>query len=357
MTGPSVLNDRAFLILLVAISLAFAWILWPFSGAILWATALAIIFAPLYRRLTGALRQRPTLGALATVVLIMVIVILPVTLLVTLIIQQAVGVYARIQSGELDIGSYVQQVLSAMPDWVTDLVNRFGPTDLAGLQERLSTILTGALQFIGAQALMLGQYTIGLVLSLFVMLYLLFFLLRDGAGLAGRIKAAVPLRPEMRESLALRFATVIRATIKGTVVVAVVQGALGGLILWALGIQAAVLWGALMGVLALLPAVGPALVWIPIAAYLLATGSVWKGLGLILFGVLVIGLVDNLLRPMLVGKDTRMPDYVVLIATLGGLAVFGLNGFIIGPMIAAMFITVWEIFAAAQPVSDSPPGP
>ncbi len=351
------LEESAFLLLVAATSVAFVWILWPFSGAILWGTALAIVFMPLYRELLRSLGQRRTVAALATMVVILVIVIIPVTLVVVLLVEEAVGLYARVQTGELDFGRYFQQVVDALPDRLIELVNRFGPTDLAAVQERLSAAVAAILRFLGAQAINLGQHTLRFVLSAFVMLYLLFFLLRDGEALAGRIKRAMPLRPDLRESLAARFTTVIRATIKGTLVVALVQGALGGLAFWVLGIQAAALWGALMALLALLPAVGPALVWLPVAVYLAAAGMVWRGIGLALFGILVIGLVDNVLRPMLVGRDTRMPDYVVLVSTLGGLAVFGLNGFIIGPVIAAMFISVWDIFSSRRATAAEVPAP
>jgi predicted PurR-regulated permease PerM len=137
--------------------------------------------------------------------------------------------------------------------------------------------------------------------------------------------------------------------VKGSLLVAALQGALGGIAFWFLGVQGALLWAALMAILSLLPVVGASLVWLPVALYLLATGAVWQGLALVAYGVLVIGLVDNLLRPILVGKDARLPDYVVMITTLGGMAVFGINGFIIGPTIAAMFIAVWHL-AGATPV-------
>jgi predicted PurR-regulated permease PerM len=140
--------------------------------------------------------------------------------------------------------------------------------------------------------------------------------------------------------------------VKGTILVAIVQGALGGLIFWLLGIHAPVLWGVVMAFLSLVPAVGAAVVWLPVALYLLATGAVWQGVVLIAFGAGVIGLVDNLLRPYLVGKDTAMPDYIVLISTLGGIAIFGLNGFVIGPLIAAMFIAVWDIASRGATTQD-----
>jgi len=141
---------------------------------------------------------------------------------------------------------------------------------------------------------------------------------------------------------------VLRATVKGHLVVAVVQGALGGLAFWALGIDASLLWAVLMALLSLLPVVGSGLVWLPMALFLIASGQPWHGVALIAFGVLVIGLIDNLLRPMLVGKDTRLPDYLVMLATLGGLATFGVNGLVLGPAIAALFVAVWQIDIAAR---------
>jgi predicted PurR-regulated permease PerM len=136
--------------------------------------------------------------------------------------------------------------------------------------------------------------------------------------------------------------------VKGNVVVAIAQGTLGGLAFWFLGVNGALLWAVIMAFLSLLPAIGGGLVWMPVALYFLVTGEVWQGLGLIAYGVLVIGMVDNVLRQILVGKDTKMPDYVVLISTLGGMAVFGLNGFVIGPVIAAMFMAVWDICITAR---------
>jgi len=342
------LEDKTFLLLIIAVSLAFAWILWPFSGAVFWATVLAIVFVPLYRRLSAAMRQKRTLAALATVMIVLMMVILPLALLTALLLQEGVGVYERIQSGELNIGQYFQQVFGALPAWVTNLLDRLGLTNFGAMQERLSSSLMQGSQFLAAQAFNIGQNTFDFIVNLFIVLYLLFFLLRDGDDLAKRIKDAIPLRAEQQRDLFSKFITVIRATVKGNIVVAVVQGALGGLILWFLGVHAAVLWGVLMAFLSLLPAVGAGLVWLPVAIYFLVTGDTWQGIVLIAFGVLVIGLVDNILRPILVGKDTKMPDYVVLIATLGGMAIFGLNGFVIGPVIAAMFMAVWDIFSASR---------
>jgi predicted PurR-regulated permease PerM len=342
------LEDKTFLFLIVAVTLAFAWILWPYAGAILWATILAIVFAPAYRRLSISMRGKRTLAALITLVIIVIIVILPLTLITALLLQEGFSVYERIQSGEFNFGQYFKQIFDTLPAWVTDLLDRFELTNLGLMQERLSSSLMTTSQFLATRALKIGQNTFDFIVDLFIVLYLLFFLLRDGDGLTRRIRDSIPLDPKQQRDLFSKFTAVIRSTIKGTVVVAIVQGALGGLIFWALGVHAPVLWGALMAVLSLLPAVGSALVWLPVAIYFLVAGAIWQGIVLIAFGVLVIGLVDNVLRPMLVGKETKIPDYVVLVATLGGIAIFGINGFVIGPVIAAMFIAAWDIFSASR---------
>jgi predicted PurR-regulated permease PerM len=235
-----------------------------------------------------------------------------------------------------------------LPAWAAALLDRFGLTNLAAAQEQLSAGLMRASQFLAAQAISIGQRTFDFVVSLFVMLYVLFFLLRDGDRLTSRVRESIPLHAEQQHDLFEKFAIVIRATVKGNIVVALVQGALGGLIFWLLGIHAALLWAVLMAAVSLLPAVGTALIWLPVAVYLLASGSVSKGIVLVAYGVVVIGLVDNVLRPVLVGKDTKLPDYVILVSTLGGIAIFGFNGLVIGPVIAAMFMAAWDIFAASR---------
>ncbi len=346
------LEYRALLLLVAAVSLAFAWILWPFFSAVLWATVLAIVFTPLYRRLLPAMGQRPNLAALVTLLIVVTLVILPLSLTATSLVREATSLYDRIQSGELNLGTIFQQLRDALPLWITNLLDRLGLTNLGAVQERVADALKQGSQFIAAQALSIGQGAADFILGLVVMLYLLFFLLRDGSALSKRIQDALPLRAEQERELFRKFTTVIRATIKGSILVAALQGALGGLIFWFLGLHAPVLWGVVMGLLALLPALGAALVWVPAAIYLLATGSIWEGVILIAFGAFVIGLVDNILRPLLVGKDTKMPDYVVLISTLGGLATFGLNGFVIGPVIAAMFIAAWDIFTESSAPQD-----
>jgi predicted PurR-regulated permease PerM len=339
------LEDKAFLILIVVVSLAFAWILTSFYGAILWGVVIAMMFAPLYRRLLRRMPERPTIASLIMLLAIVLIVILPLTLIAAALTQQGAVVVGKMQSGELNFGKLLQQILNALPGWATGVLDRFGVASLGDMQEKVTSGLIKGGQTIASQALDIGQSTFSFMVSLAIMLYLLFFLFRDGDTLARAVKDAIPLRPGLRDELLEKFTIVIRATVKGSLLVALTQGALGGLIFWILGINAALLWAVLMAFLSLLPAIGAGLVWLPVALYLLATGSFWQGAILIAYGFVVIGLADNIMRPMLVGKDTKMPDYIVLISTLGGIEAFGLNGFVIGPVIAAMFIAAWDIFS------------
>src|SRR4051794_9342215 len=341
-------EDNVFLVLLILVTLAFAWVLWPFSGAVLWATTLSIVFFPVYRRLDALLRQRHNLAALATLLIIVLLVILPLTVIMAALVQEASGLFASVQSGRINLDQYFQETRSAMPGWVLSLLDRFGLSDLGSVRHQLSSGLAQTSQFLAIQAINIGQVAADFIVGLFVMIYLLFFFLRDGEDLSEHVRQALPLRDEQQLALINRFTVAIRATVKGDVVVALLQGMLGGVAFWFFGIPAALLWGAVMAILSLLPAIGSALIWGPVAIYFLVTGAVWQGVILLIYGGLVISLVDNIVRPRLVAKDTRMPDYIVLLSTVGALATLGLNGFIIGPVVAATFIAAWDIFARSR---------
>ena len=334
--------------LVVLLSGAFVLILWPFLGAVLWAVAIAIVFEPVHARVREQTGQRATLASLLTLGLIVLIVILPLILVGVSVVQEAAAAVQKVRAGQVDFGHYLQRMLAALPEWARALLDRLGLVNLAALQQHLTAILAGSGQFITTHLLGLGQNTLDFVIALFVMLYLLFFLLRDGRLLSERIARTLPLREEHSQRLLEQFVNVVRATVKGNIVIAVVQGVLGGAAFAVLGLPGALLWGTLMALLSLLPAVGAALVWAPVAAYMLFTGQIGAAVGLTLWGVLAIGLVDNVLRPILVGRDTHMPDYLVLLTTLGGIGVFGINGFVIGPVIAAMFLMAWNLFSSSR---------
>ncbi|MBK7615694.1 MAG: AI-2E family transporter [Burkholderiales bacterium] len=337
------------MVLLAAVSLAFAAMLWPFQGPLLWSLVIGLMFAPLFRRVMTATGQRRSLAALLTLGVVLLVVILPLVLLSAALAGEAGLAYDKLQSGEWKPAAYLHGLYNNLPPDAVALLGRIGLGKFSLLQAKLVDGVSQGAQFMATQALSLGQNAFKFIASLFITLYLAFFMIRDGDSLARTLRHALPLAPEHKRELFAKFATVLRATVKGHLLVAAVQGSLGALAFWALDIGAPLLWGVLMAFLSLLPLVGSALVWLPAALYLLGTGSVWQGLALLGYGVLVIGLVDNLLRPLLIGKDTRMPDYLVMISTLGGIAVFGINGLILGPALAAMFLAVWHIDMASRP--------
>jgi len=358
-------HHRAFVALLIAISLAFVWLLTPFMGAIFWAIVIAILFAPLQRRLLTKMPRMPNLASLITLLVIVLMVLFPTGFLVQSVVAEVIQLYRLVQAGEFRIGDHFEQVFNALPESFRPWLERAGLADVEAIKSYVSRFATQGVRLLGNQAINVGQNTFFFVLSLAIMLYLLFFLLRDGARLSVLVRRGLPLAANQKEQFLDKLATVVRATIKGNVAVAAIQGALGGLIFWVLDIPSAIVWGTLMAILSLLPAVGASLVWAPVAIYFVATGSIAYAIILTLFGVLVIGLVDNVLRPILVGKDIRLPDYLVLVSTLGGLTLFGLSGFVAGPLIAALFIVAWDLFihmredagkdAKTNPGSRKPP--
>lgn len=345
-TVPALGMERLFLIALLAIiTLAFAWLIEPFFGAIVWGVVVAVLFHPVFLRLHGLMPKRANSAAFLTLLLVILLVIVPAIMLGRALVDEATDLYARIRSGEIDIDGILSTLEASLPSWLQSQVTAWGYGDFETIRPRIEEAVAGSLEFVVSQAISVGQGAFRFMLALGVMLYLTFFLLRDGSQLGQKIEDVIPLSRVRRNMLADKFFVVIRATIKGSFVVALLQGTIGGLIFWALGIQGALLWAVLMGILSLIPAIGTGFVWVPVAAYLIVTGSIWQGVVLIVAGVFIISMVDNLVRPILVGRDTRMPDYVVLISTLGGLQMFGFNGIVIGPLLAALFIAIWTLIA------------
>jgi len=345
--GPRV-EDGFFLAFVLIITVAFALVIEPFFAAILWAVVTAILFTPYNQRLLAKMPRRRNGAALITLLCITALVIVPSILLGLALIREISAFYTRIQAGHVDFALIFEQLQARLPDWVRPYADRFGLTDGTEMQAQLNNSLAGIFRTIATQAVAIGQGAFSFVVALGVMLYLTFFLLRDGETLTANLNRVTPLRPAQLAALLEQFVKVVRATIKGSVVVAIVQGFIGGIVFWALSVEGALLWGVLMGFFSLLPAIGTGLIWVPFAIYLFATGAILKGVILVFCGLFVIGMVDNILRPILVGRDTRLPDYVVLITTLGGIELMGFSGIVIGPVIAALFIATWNILATMR---------
>ncbi|MFN3317881.1 MAG: AI-2E family transporter [Allorhizobium sp.] len=348
------IQRASFYVLLVVVTVAFLWLLVPYYTAVLWAVILAILFFPLHKRLERFLGGRSTIAALLTVLLCICLVILPALALLASLVQEGTSLYQRISSNEIDLNAHLLRLQSVLPTFVDDWLNSL---KLGGFSELLAKLSSGVMeagQSIAGGVLSFGQNTLQFFISMGLMLYLLFFLFRDGASLGRMMRHSIPLSDDYTRQFLDKFAAVVRATVRGNVIIAIIQGTIGGISFWALGIEAALLWGVVMTFLSMLPAVGAAIVWIPAAIWLFLVGAWIKGIIMVVIGALVIGLVDNLLRPPLVGQGARLPDYVVLISTVGGISLFGLSGFVIGPLIAALFISAWSLFTQQQTREPKP---
>lgn len=338
-----VINQGGFLLFLGAITLALVYVVWPFAAPLLWATLAAIMFQPLYKWFLGRWGNGPNRAAIASLLVITLSVLVPGFIIGGLIVDEAAQIVLAFQSGEIDLLAWSGQIYNTLPESAQQALDRSGLGGFAEVQARVQDFLSESAGLIAQQAIAIGGGVFGFALSLAVGLYVTYFLLRDGERISTRLLHDLPLETTVAVQLAGKFLSIVRATIKGSVVVGLVQGTLGAITFWIAGLPSVVLFGMVMAIFSMIPAVGTGLVWIPAAAWLLATGATWQGLFVIFSGVVIIGMADNVLRPILVGRDTGIPDWIVLITTLGGIAKLGLSGVVMGPLVAGLFMAGWSI--------------
>ena len=346
---------QAFLLLLVtAISAAFVAMIRAFLLTILLAAIFAGLAYPVYQRLLARLGGRRAPAAVATLVLLLALVIAPLLAVLGAGANEALRVTETIrprlqelvdQPGEID------RLLRAVPGY--GYIERYREQILTSAGDLVGT--TSAFLFAALSAT--TRATALFIFQFFILLYTMFFFLTGGPELLRAGLAYLPLTETDKQRMLGKFVSVTRATLKGTILIGVAQGLLGGLAFWAVGIDGAIFWGTVMTVLSIIPGVGGALVWVPATIILISMGEVWRGIGLALFCALVVGSVDNLLRPRLVGQDTQMHELLIFFSTLGGLMLFGAMGFILGPILAALFVTAWEMFGTTFRSALVEPGP
>lgn len=354
-TGPyrpsrqtrATLQRTVIMVMAVAITAVFAWMVKDFLGAVFLAAVLAMFLTPAQDGLSRNLgrQTRPKLAATLLLIAVMIVGLLPLGFLIAIIIQQAMQVSDA-------LSPFVQEQFSAwrdagggIPEWMPyrdEIIAYQGEiaSQLGDFASAAGRVFVNALRSAASSTLML-------FLNAIVFLYALYFFLVHGRSMTGTTLKLLPLRPRDRTLLAGRAFSTIRATVKGTLVIGIVQGSVTGLALAAAGVPGAAFWGALAGLLSVIPGIGTPLVWGPAAAWLLFQDQLVAGIALGAFGFIVIMNIDNFLRPRLVGRDAKMSDLMVLISTLGGLTLFGAMGIIIGPMIAALFSAVWHVYSRA----------
>ena len=335
------LERGGFLLFLALVSLALVVVVLPFLQPMLWAALAAIMFQPLFRWFLDRRPDSENQAALATLLVIAIAVVLPAFLIGSAVVNEAAGLVVAFQEGRINVADWFDEVLAALPANIRASLDASGWGDLTDLQQRAQEFAQASLGLIAQQALAIGGSVFGYVLAFGITLYVSYFLLRDGRRISEAVLSSLPFERSIADRLAERFIGIVRATIKGSVVVGLVQGALGAITFWIVGIPSVMLLGVIMAIASLLPAVGPAIIWVPAAIYLLATGAIWQGVVVIVSGVAVIGMIDNVLRPILVGRDTGIPDWLILVTTLGGIALLGLSGIVVGPLVAGLFLASW----------------
>jgi len=337
------LQHASFLLILALVSLMMAVIVWPFATALLWAALAAIMFQPLYRWMLRKLSGRRNPAAIASLLVIFFAVLVPAGWLGTMVVQEALVLVSALQERPVDLAATFDSVYAMLPQTAQDAVDRSGWADVSSAQTKLEELLSQSAGMIASQAVSIGSGALGFMLSFGVGLYVMFFLLRDGERIGRTLLNTVPVERSISERLAERFLGIVRATIKGSGVVGLVQGALGAITFVIVGLESALLFGVLMTIFALVPVIGAGAVYVPVGLWLLVTGAVWQGIFVLAFGVVIISSADNVLRPILVGRDTGIPDWIILVTTLGGISFLGFSGIVLGPLVAGLFLASWSI--------------
>jgi len=354
---------RAFLLLMVvAISALFLSMIRGFLMTLLLAAIFTGLIYPLYRKLLEKFGGRRVPASMTTIIVAILVAVIPLTALLGLIANEAYQVSLVVKPWIQEQVSQPSGLAERLPAWARPWLDKLAPFS-GQILEKTGEITGMAGNFLFKSLSATTKGTVAFFLHLFVMLYAMFFFLLDGPTLVSKVRSYLPLREADKDRMEERFMSVTRATIKGTFAIGAIQGALGGIGLAAAGIQGAIFWGAIMAVLSVIPGIGAAIIWVPAVIYLLVKGNLFAGLALLAWSAGVVGTVDNVLRPRLVGKDAKMPDLLILLSTLGGIVMFGAVGFILGPIVAALFITIWDIYGAAfqdvlqpTPMTEGPGG-
>ncbi|MFT4535483.1 MAG: putative PurR-regulated permease PerM [Saprospiraceae bacterium] len=327
------------LLLLALITALFFWLIRDYLMAVFWAIVLSLIFQGLFIKINTVLKGRRSLASILTVLTAVVLMIGPLTILGSMMLNETKGIAIFFAEG-INVQEYLEMVQSRLPyENATYEKCGISPTQVSSKVDLY--IANGADSFLTYFLDIISNMAV-LILNFVLMIFMFYFFMKDGNKLIKKTLWVMPVRDYQMQEIITKFEKVTKATIKGSLVVALIQGVLGGFIFWLVGIQGALLWGAVMILASLLPA-GTALVWAPWSIVLFMNGKPSEEIVLIVFGIAVIAVIGNILRPLLVGKDTKLPDYLILLSILGGLAGFGVSGFIIGPIIAALFVTLWEI--------------
>ncbi len=333
-------SNIPFFIIMGLVTVLFLYLLKPFFFPIFWAAVIAGIFRPLYRRINGRL-NRPSLSTAILFLIIVLIIFLPALIIGTLVFRESLQLYETLKPDAQNIDRNFRHIIDALADNpFADLfrINR------AFLVEKTAEVVGGITNYIFVHLKELTQNTIGLIVKMAIMLYTLFFFIRDGEKFLRMAMRLSNLGMGRESFLYERFIVTARSTLKVTLIIGGIQGILGGLIFIATNVEGALIWGLLMILTAIIPVLGCSIIWAPAGVLMLLTGHIWEGVLILAVGVLVISTVDNLLRPILIGKDVEMHPLLIFLSMLGGIVLFGFSGFVIGPIITSLFLSILQMY-------------
>lgn len=338
--GPLKNSNLPFFILMGLVTLLFLYLLMPFFFPLFWAAVIAGIFQPLYRRINRRL-NRPSLSTILIFLVIAVIILLPAGVVGTLLFNESLSLYEKLSPDAKNIDRGFQSIIGLIANNpLADLFN----IDKSVLIEKAAEVLRSVTNYIFVNLTALTQNTLVLLVQFAIMFYALFFFVRDGKKFLRTAMRILPLGKGREKLLYDRFVVTARSTLKVTLIIGGIQGILGGIVFLITDIEGALILALLMIIMAVIPVVGCAIIWGPAGIIMLLTGHIWEGILILAFGFLVISIVDNLLLPVLIGKDVEMHPLLIFLSTLGGIALFGFSGFVIGPIIASMMLAIWDMY-------------
>jgi len=303
------------------------------------------LFYPLYRGILKHAGNRRAISAFLCCFLIILGFLIPLYIIGDLVAREAMEIY---ETAETDVRRFIRAFESGESQWLNALrESRFVTMfrlDQVNWQATIEDIIKNSASMLGSVINIATRETFMLFIHIFILLFAMYYFFKDGEGIIQRVKYLTPLDERYEDEFIKKFAEMSRATIKGVLVIAIIKGVLGGVTFWIFGITGPILWGVVMVILSIIPLVGVWLVMVPAGIVMIIMGDVWQGITVILIGVVFIGNIDNVLNPILVGRDTGMHELLIFLSTIGGLSVFGIMGFIVGPMIASMLVTLLHVY-------------
>ncbi|HLL75734.1 MAG TPA: AI-2E family transporter [Pyrinomonadaceae bacterium] len=338
---------------LLAATLIATYLCWlmlrPFVDVLAWATVLVILFYPVHRRLVER-TKRPATSAIVSCVLVILVILIPLTLITLALIREFSGAAQALQNYASSLLDPNSPTTGRLLQWLSpyiDIEQLRNPEAIRGHVERVGgSLAQSTLGLVGG--------AVGAVVQVFFIIFTMYYLFRDGEGIIRGLPDVLPLETAQSEEIFARTKEVIGASVYGVLVIAAVQGTLGGLAFWMLGLPSPLVWGVVMTFMSLIPMAGSFVVWVPAAVYLAATGQWWKAGILTFWGAIVIGSIDNFLRPKLVGERTKLHELFIFFSVLGGLQVFGVLGLVLGPVVLAITLALFDVVRhAGRPVSET----